>query len=214
MPTNKLTPEIIHAAIAGFEQQKHSIDIQIADLKAMLPGSRTEPAATPEAAHEAQGLCRRTSPDGSRTAEAVGSDQRDNRVAVIASYAGTRKTETQAECRWQGQHRGGIAEEAGSEEGGGTSGGEEIGGKGRSGEKGGEEVCHQESDKESSGKEGGEGTGTDRTRHSVNARYATGYPYGRHPTSTRCGVSDLRRFPLRCPIHQSEMFRETGWQML
>lgn len=50
MPTNKLTPEIIHAAIAGFEQQKHSIDIQIADLKAMLPGSRTEPAATPEAA--------------------------------------------------------------------------------------------------------------------------------------------------------------------
>jgi hypothetical protein len=50
MPTNKLTPEIIHAAIAGFEQQKHAIDIQIGELKAMLPGSRTETAATPETA--------------------------------------------------------------------------------------------------------------------------------------------------------------------
>lgn len=49
MPPPKLTPEIIHAAIAGFEQQKHAIDIQIADLKAMLPGGPTETAATPEA---------------------------------------------------------------------------------------------------------------------------------------------------------------------
>jgi hypothetical protein len=49
MPTNKLTPEIITAAILGFEQHKLHIDRQINDLRAMLPGGRTEPAATPEA---------------------------------------------------------------------------------------------------------------------------------------------------------------------
>jgi hypothetical protein len=49
MPTPKLTPEIINAAIVGFEQQKLRIDAQIADLRAMLPGGRTEPAATPKA---------------------------------------------------------------------------------------------------------------------------------------------------------------------
>ena len=46
MPT-KLTPEIINAAIGGFEQQKLHIDTQIAELRAMLSGSPTEPAATP-----------------------------------------------------------------------------------------------------------------------------------------------------------------------
>jgi hypothetical protein len=47
MPTHKLTPEIINAAIAGFEQQKVHIDVQIAELRAMLPSGRTEPAAAP-----------------------------------------------------------------------------------------------------------------------------------------------------------------------
>ena len=42
-----LTPEILTAAIAGFEQQKLRIDAQIAELRAMLLGGRTEPAATP-----------------------------------------------------------------------------------------------------------------------------------------------------------------------
>jgi hypothetical protein len=45
MPTYKLTPEIINAAIVGFEQQKVRIDAQIADLRSMLDGGRTEPAA-------------------------------------------------------------------------------------------------------------------------------------------------------------------------
>jgi hypothetical protein len=45
MSTHKLTPEIINAAIAGFEQQKVRIDSQIADLRAMLNGGRMEPAA-------------------------------------------------------------------------------------------------------------------------------------------------------------------------
>ena len=49
MPT-KLTPEIINAAIAGFEAQKTNIDAQIAELKATLDGG-TKPTAgaTPEA---------------------------------------------------------------------------------------------------------------------------------------------------------------------
>ena len=46
MATNKLSPEIVNAAIEGFEQQKLRIDAQIAELRAMLPGARTEPAAT------------------------------------------------------------------------------------------------------------------------------------------------------------------------
>jgi len=44
----KLSPEIITAAIQGFEQQKGQIDSQISELRAMLPDS-TEIAATPEA---------------------------------------------------------------------------------------------------------------------------------------------------------------------
>ena len=49
MPTQKLTPEILTAAIAGFEQQKLRIDAQIAELRAMLPGGHAEVVATPEA---------------------------------------------------------------------------------------------------------------------------------------------------------------------
>jgi hypothetical protein len=49
MPTRNLTPQIINAAIFGFEEQKRHIDTQIAELRAMLPGGRAEPAATPEA---------------------------------------------------------------------------------------------------------------------------------------------------------------------
>ena len=49
MPPQKLTPEIINAAIGGFEQQKIRINVQIAELRALLTGTPTEPAATPEA---------------------------------------------------------------------------------------------------------------------------------------------------------------------
>src|SRR5215472_16663575 len=45
----KLTNEIITAAIDGFESQKRRIDDQIAELRAMLPGSSAETTATPEA---------------------------------------------------------------------------------------------------------------------------------------------------------------------
>src|SRR5664280_2707662 len=48
MATHKLTPEIINAAVEGFEQQKRRIDAQIAELRQMLTGSPTATAATPE----------------------------------------------------------------------------------------------------------------------------------------------------------------------
>jgi hypothetical protein len=48
MPTVKLIPEIITAAIAGFEAQKTKIDLQIEELRAMLDGGPTH-GATPEA---------------------------------------------------------------------------------------------------------------------------------------------------------------------
>ena len=43
----KLTPEIITAAIAGFEAQKIRLDSQIAELRSLLSGESTESAATP-----------------------------------------------------------------------------------------------------------------------------------------------------------------------
>ena len=42
----ELTPEIISAAIAGFEAQKSQIDSQISDLRSMLNGQRIGPAVT------------------------------------------------------------------------------------------------------------------------------------------------------------------------
>ena len=42
MAMNKLSTEVINAAIEGFEAQKSRIDIQIAELRAMLPGARVE----------------------------------------------------------------------------------------------------------------------------------------------------------------------------
>jgi len=47
MPTPKLKPEIIVAAIEGFESQKRRIDDQIAGLRQMLEGSSAETAAVP-----------------------------------------------------------------------------------------------------------------------------------------------------------------------
>src|ERR1039458_5884830 len=45
----KLTPEIISAAIDGYEAHKVCIDSKIAELKALLPGGSIETATTPEA---------------------------------------------------------------------------------------------------------------------------------------------------------------------
>lgn len=48
MATQKLTTDLIHAAIEGFEVQKQRINAQIAELRQMLTGAAPEPAATPE----------------------------------------------------------------------------------------------------------------------------------------------------------------------
>ena len=62
----KLTPEIINAAIAGFETQKRGIDAQIAQLRSMLDGASGPPKSTP-AAHGRK----KVSPEGrARIAEA------------------------------------------------------------------------------------------------------------------------------------------------
>ena len=48
VPAQKLTPEIIAAAIDGYEFQRTRIDSKIGELKAILSSGPTEPAATPE----------------------------------------------------------------------------------------------------------------------------------------------------------------------
>jgi hypothetical protein len=48
MPTQKLTAEILAAAIEGFEAQKRRIDERIAEVREMLDGGHSKAAATPE----------------------------------------------------------------------------------------------------------------------------------------------------------------------
>ena len=48
MPVQTLTPNLINAAIEGFESQKRRIDEQIAELRAMLSGGRAEPTTAAE----------------------------------------------------------------------------------------------------------------------------------------------------------------------
>src|SRR5215472_9437324 len=47
MPT-QLTPQVINAAIEGFEGQKRRIDEQISELRAMLNGRQPTAAAAPQ----------------------------------------------------------------------------------------------------------------------------------------------------------------------
>ena len=49
MPTQRLTPEVITAAILGFNEQKRRIDSQIGELQALLHSRGAGPAATAEA---------------------------------------------------------------------------------------------------------------------------------------------------------------------
>ena len=47
MPQPKLTADILAAALIGFEVQKFAIDGKIAEIRLMLEGGRSEPAARP-----------------------------------------------------------------------------------------------------------------------------------------------------------------------
>jgi hypothetical protein len=58
MSIDKLTPELILAAIQGLESKKAKIDLQIAELQAMLPHSYGKRALTTAPAR------RRASEDG------------------------------------------------------------------------------------------------------------------------------------------------------
>jgi hypothetical protein len=49
MPISRLTPDIISAAIEGYEAQKSRIDARIAELRALLPGGRTDRSTPPQA---------------------------------------------------------------------------------------------------------------------------------------------------------------------
>jgi hypothetical protein len=104
MPT-RLRPEIINAAILGFEQQKSRIDDQIAELRAMLDGG-TEP--TPRHA----GSNYRETQDfraAARRRMALGQKARWaklRRICVASAnrHAGTAKGKTEIECRWQSRN--------------------------------------------------------------------------------------------------------------
>ena len=48
MPTPRLTPELIAAAVEGYESQKARIAQKIAELRAILSGGPAESAAAPE----------------------------------------------------------------------------------------------------------------------------------------------------------------------
>jgi colicin import membrane protein len=64
-----LTPEIIRAAIDGYEAQKARIDLKIADLRAMLPGGAPEPAvatATPKRGRKISAAARTRMAEGQR----------------------------------------------------------------------------------------------------------------------------------------------------
>jgi hypothetical protein len=61
MPTQKLTAEIINAAIEGFESQKRRIDSQIDELRHLLNGSRPETSTTSAAPTRKRKMSRRNS---------------------------------------------------------------------------------------------------------------------------------------------------------
>jgi hypothetical protein len=46
--STKLTPEIIAAAIEGFESQKQRLDSQISELRTMLNGTQPKAVAAPQ----------------------------------------------------------------------------------------------------------------------------------------------------------------------
>jgi len=77
MPTPRLTPELIAAAVEGYESQKARIDQKIAELRAILSGGPAESAATPEpsAGKAPEDECRWQEGDCRSTTQEMGSSQ-------------------------------------------------------------------------------------------------------------------------------------------
>jgi hypothetical protein len=91
----KLTVEIINAAIAGFEQQKDRIEQQIADLRAMLPIGRIEAAITVNGSPRKR---RGMSAAGKR---AIAEAQRKRWAALKGQPEGKAPTPAPAKRKWR-----------------------------------------------------------------------------------------------------------------
>jgi hypothetical protein len=102
MPT-KLTPEIIAAAILGFEEQKRLVDAQISALRALLSGGPAEPGTTPEPAKRKR---RRISAAGRR---AIAEAQR-KRWAESKKQAGERSQKPKPKRRLSAAGRKAISD--------------------------------------------------------------------------------------------------------
>jgi hypothetical protein len=116
MPTQKLIAEILTAAIEGFEAQKRQIDEQIAQVRQILDGGRSEPAATPEVPKvkrrkmsaaarkriaEAQ---RRRWAESKRTSETAAPSEAPKRKKRKLSAAGRRAIAEATKKRWAAFH--------------------------------------------------------------------------------------------------------------
>ena len=95
--STKLTPEIITAAIEGFEAERRRIDEQITEMRAMLNGAQPKAAAAPEKGTrrtmsaagrkriaEAQAESRWAGSDCRRVEEAVGGEAGCRRDATVS----------------------------------------------------------------------------------------------------------------------------------
>ena len=91
----KLTVEVINAAIAGFEQQQDRIDQRIADLRAMLPTGRIEEAITVNGSPRKR---RRMSAAGKR---AIAEAQRKRWAALKGRSEGEPPAPARAKRKWR-----------------------------------------------------------------------------------------------------------------
>ena len=91
----KLTVEIINAAIAGFEQQQDRIEQKIADLRAMLPAGRIEAAITVNGSPRKR---RRMSAAGKR---AIAEAQRKRWAALKGQPEGKTPAPAPAKRKWR-----------------------------------------------------------------------------------------------------------------
>jgi hypothetical protein len=96
----KLTPEIIIAAIAGFEAQRIHLDSQIAELRSMLTGEKsTESVANSIWDRQAQAqVQRRLSPQDGRCPTG---QIRQTEASIRADARVDRQTKAENERRWQ-----------------------------------------------------------------------------------------------------------------
>jgi len=111
----KLTNQILEAAIRGFEAQKVRIDVQIAELRAMLKGA---PVSAPVRGH--RGGKRRFNPETlqrMREAQQRRWAKARGKAAPQAKAAPKFPTEAQDERSGPESHRGGPEEALGGEEG-------------------------------------------------------------------------------------------------